>query len=123
MKYQKAKNIEFGMMITLVLLIISLWMKNNLYRYAIVTLLVAMLVPILYTPFAWLWFRMAKLLEQATSKTGLFLIFFMIITPVGFIRRLTGKDTLQLKRFKRDKRSVLEEKVHHYTQDDMKKQF
>jgi len=123
MKYQKAKNIEFGMMITLVLLIISLWMKNNLYRYAIVTLLVAMLVPILYTPFAWFWFRMAKLLEQATSKAGLFLIFFMIITPVGFIRRLAGKDTLQLKRFKRDKRSVLEEKVHHYTQDDMEKQF
>jgi len=119
----KAKNIEFGMLVTLVLLVISFWMKNNLYVYAIVTLLVAMLVPVLYTPFAWCWFRLARLLEQVASKLILFLIFFIIITPVGIIRRFTGKDTLQLKRFRKDRQSVFEEKSHQYTQHDLEKQF
>jgi uncharacterized membrane protein len=91
--------------------------------YGIVTLLVAMLVPVLYTPFAWCWFRMAKILEQVASKLILFLIFYLIITPMGVIRRMTGKDTLQLKRFRKDKQSVFEERNHHYTQTDLKKQF
>jgi predicted membrane protein len=123
MKSEKAKNIEFGMMVSLILLIISLWMRNDLYRYSIVTLLIAMLVPVLYTPFARLWFHTAKLLEQTTSKIVLLPVFFIIITPVGIIRRLTGKDPLQLKRFNKDKRSVFEEKTHQYTQQDMEKQF
>lgn len=123
MKTQKAKNIEFGMLVTLVLLVITLWKRNDWYMYAIVTLAAAMLVPVLYTPFAWLWFRMAKLLEQTTSKAILFLIFFIIITPVGIIRRLTGKEALQLKRFHKDKRSVFEVKKLHYTRKDMEKQY
>ena len=123
MKPQKTKNIEFGMMVTLVLLIITLWKRNDWYLYAIITLAVAMLIPVLYTPFAWFWFRLAKILEQTTSKIILFLVFFIVITPVGIIRRLTRKDTLQLKRFQKDKRSVFEEKEHRYTQKDMEKQF
>ena len=123
MKSQKAKNIEFGMMVTLVLLIITLWKRNDWYMYAIITLAAAMLVPVLYTPFTWLWFRLAKLLEQTTSKVILFLIFFVVITPVGIIRRLAGKDTLHLKCFQKDKQSVFEEKRHHFTQKDLEKQF
>jgi len=123
MKTQKTKNIEFGMMVTLVLLIISLWMNNNLYKYAIVTLLAAMLFPVVYTPFEWFWFRLAKVLEQASSKVILFLIFFIVITPVGVIRRLTGKDALHLKRFHKERKSVFVEKNHHYTLKDMEKQF
>jgi len=123
MKTQKAKNIEFGMLVTLVLLVITLWKRNDWYMYAIVTLAAAMLFPVLYTPFAWFWFRLAKLLEQTTSKAILFLIFFIIITPVGIIRRLTGKEALQLKRFHKDKRSVFEVKKLHYTRKDMEKQY
>ena len=111
------------MLVTLILLILSLWLKIDLYAYAIATLSVALIVPVLYAPFAWLWFRLAKLLEQATSKAVLFLIFFLIIMPVGLIRRLAGKDTLQLKRFNKDKQSVFEEKNRPYTQNDMEKQF
>jgi len=123
MRSQKAKNIEFGMMVTLVLLIIMLWKRNDWYIYAIATLAAAMLFPVLYTPFAWLWFRMTKLLEQTTSNMIVFLIFFLVITPVGIVRRLTGKDTLQLKRFHHDKRSVFEKTERRYTQKDMEKQF
>jgi len=123
MRLQKTKNIEFGMLVTFALLIITLWKKNDWYLYAIVTLAVAMLVPVLYTPFAWLWFRMSKLLEQATSNLIVFLIFFIVITPVGIIRRLTGKDTLQLKRFHKDKQSVFEEKERCFRRKDMEKQF
>ena len=123
MKPQKTKNIEFGMLVTLILLILSLWLNNDWYKFAVVTLAVALLVPVLYTPFAWLWFRFAQLLEQAMSKIVLFLIFFTVIMPVGVFRRIIGKDTLRLKRFYKDKTSVFEEKKHLYAQKDMEKQF
>ena len=123
MKSRKVKNIEFGMLVTFVLLIVTIWKRNDWYIFAIVTLVVAMLVPVLYTPFAWLWFRMAKLLEETTSKIIVFLIFFIVITPVGIIRRFIGKDTMQLKRFHKDKGSVFVERDHRYMQKDMERQF
>ena len=123
MKTPRTKNIEFGMLVTFVLLILSLWLKNDWYKFAVVTLAVALLIPALYTPFTRLWFGFAKLLEQATSKVVLFLIFFTVITPVGVFRRIAGKDSLRLKRFHKDKTSVFEEKKHLYTQKDLKKQF
>ena len=123
MKTQRTKNIEFGMLVTFVLLILSLWLKNDWYRYAVVTLAVALLIPVLYTPFTRLWFGFAKILEQVTSKVVLFLIFFTVITPVGVFRRIAGKDTLRLKRFRKDKTSVFEEKKKLYTQKDLEKQF
>ena len=123
MKTQRTKNIEFGMLVTFVLLILSLWLKNDWYRYAVVTLAVALLIPVLYTPFTRLWFGFAKLLEQVMSKVVLFLIFFTVITPVGIFRRIAGKDTLRLKRFRKDKTSVFEEKKQLYTQKDLEKQF
>ena len=123
MKPQKTKNMEFGMLVTLILLILSLWLNNDWYKFAVVTLAVALLVPVLYTPFAWLWFCFAQLLEQAMSKVVLFLIFFIVIMPVGVFRRIIGKDTLRLKRFHKDKTSVFEERKYLYTQKDMEKQF
>lgn len=116
----KKQNTEFGMVVTFVLLVVSLWFKIDCYVFATIALLVSMLFPVLYTPFAWVWFRLAKLLELVMSKVTLFLVFFLVVTPVGLARRLAGKDNLRLKN---DQKSMLVDRTHLYEAADLEKQF
>ena len=48
-------------------------------------------------PFNKLWFKFGLLLGKIISPIVLGLIFFVIITPVGLLMRLAGRDELQLK--------------------------
>jgi hypothetical protein len=119
----KKENIEFGMTLTLVLLVISWWFGKQLVGVSIICLLICLLAPRLYTPFTKIWFRLAKGLEKLMSKVILFLIFFLVVTPVAIIRRLLGKDSLHLRNFAKNNRSVWMERSHSYTKDDFEKQF
>lgn len=118
----KKQNTEFGLVVSLVILIISLWFKIDLYVFAVITLLVSLLFPKLYTPFTWLWFGLAEILERVMSKVLLFLIFFLVITPVGLIRRMFGKDNLHTGRSK-NKNSLFENQIHTYTPEELERQF
>ena len=51
------------------------------------------------------------------------IVFFLVITPVGRIRRLCGIDSLRLRQFKKGRRSVLTDRNHVYTPDDLKNIF
>ncbi|GHT88108.1 hypothetical protein FACS189474_2690 [Bacteroidia bacterium] len=119
----KKENIEFGMTLTLVLLVISWWFGKQLVGVSILCLLICLLFPGLYTPFTKIWFSLAKGLERLMSKIMLFLIFFLVITPVAGIRRLLGKDSLHLRDFANHSRSAWIERTHSYAKDDLDKQF
>ena len=118
----KQQNTGFGLVASLVILAMSIWYKIDLYIFAVITLLISLLLPKLYTPFAWLWFGLAKLLEQFMSKVVLFLIFFLVVTPVGLIRRMLGKDSLHTGVSKKQK-NFFETQIHKYEAVDLEKQF
>ncbi len=44
-----------------------------------------------------LWFRFGLLLQKATHPLILGILFYGVITPIGLLMRLTGKDFLRLK--------------------------
>ena len=46
-----------------------MYFKIDLNVYAVVILLVSLLFPVLFTPFAWLWFGLASVVEAATSQS------------------------------------------------------
>lgn len=119
----KKENVEFGMTLTLILLVISWWFGKQLVGVSIICLLICLLAPGLYTPFSKIWFGLAKGIELLMSKVILFLIFFFVVTPVAVIRRLLGKDSLYLRSFAKDNRSVWMERLHSYTKNDLEKQF
>lgn len=52
---------------------------------------------VLQHPSRW-WMRFAHVLGWINSRVLLSIFFFLIITPVGFIMRLTGWDALRIKR-------------------------
>jgi large-conductance mechanosensitive channel len=49
------------------------------------------------TPFNKLWFRFGIFLGKIISPVIMGIIFFLVVTPIGLIMRLLGKDVLNLK--------------------------
>lgn len=58
-------------------------------------------VPVWLAPLNGLWLKFGALLHRITSPIILGIMFFGVITPVGWIMRLAGKDFLRMK-FDRD---------------------
>lgn len=64
---------------------------------AILLALVAWLRPALLTSLNKVWTRFGLLLGAVVSPIALGVLFFLVITPIGLLMRLTGKDPLRLK--------------------------
>jgi hypothetical protein len=47
------------------------------------------------------------------------LIFLVFVLPVGMFRKLTGKDSLKIKMFRKSGRSVFIERNHKFTKEDL----
>jgi hypothetical protein len=62
-------------------------------------------------------------LNKISTTVLLTLVFFLILTPVALIRRLTGADPLRLKQFKKGRGSVLVDRNHSWSQQDCKNLF
>jgi hypothetical protein len=98
---------DTGMALALLfLIIINLWGVYRLVPVAMVLLIITMVWPQAFRPVAGLWFGFAHLLGTFMSNVILTVLFFVLVTPIGLIRRLLGADTLQLKKWKKDEDSV-----------------
>ena len=68
---------------------------------ALVFLAVSLVAPAVLGPLNRLWLKFGELLHRITSPVILGIMFFGVITPVGWLMRLMGKDLLRMK-FDRD---------------------
>lgn len=115
---------ETGILLVMVLIIYGWYIEE--WKFAIIgaaVLLISLIIPVLFKPLAFLWFGLAKLLSFITSNLLLFLLFYLLVTPVGLFRKMLGKDSLKLKDFKRSTGSVLLERGHSFTSSDLKNPF
>jgi Saxitoxin biosynthesis operon protein SxtJ len=64
---------------------------------AIVFALVALVKPALLAGLNRLWMKLGVLLAKVVSPIALGILFYVVITPIGVVIRLTGKDPLRLK--------------------------
>ena len=67
---------------------------------AVVVLVVTMTVPLVFRPLSVVWFGFSHVLGTVMSKVLLAAVFYLIVTPVGVVRRLLGHDSLRLRAFK-----------------------
>jgi hypothetical protein len=65
---------------------------------AVVFALVALVKPALLSRLNRLWMKLGMLLGKVVSPIALGILFFGVLTPVGALLRLGGKDPLRLKR-------------------------
>ena len=118
-KIKISSNRSFGLVFFVVFLIIALWPLLNSGQIRIWSLCISLLFLILgimnsklLTPINSLWAKLGILLGSIISPIVMGFIFFAVVTPIGFIMRIIGKDLLRVKSdvneksywIKRDKR-------------------
>jgi len=98
----------FGLLFFVVFLLIALLplLKGKpphlvLLGIAMAFLAIALIVPRWLAPLNRLWMKFGELLHHIVSPIILGIMFFGVITPVGWLMRLMGKDLLRTK-FDRD---------------------
>jgi|MTBAKSStandDraft_1061840.scaffolds.fasta_scaffold00706_10 hypothetical protein len=103
----KAQAVDTGMALVLVCLLLGLFRDRPGWFVAAAALLVLnMTAPALFKPAARVWLGLAHLLGSVMSRVLLTLVFCLVVTPVGLVRRAMGRDSLRLKQFKKDDSSV-----------------
>ena len=98
---------DTGMAMVLICLLLGYWGKfPKFLPVSLVLLIITMAWPKAFTPLAGLWFGLSHLLSSVVSRVLLTIVFFVIVTPIGLIRRLIGADAMQLKKWKQGRDSV-----------------
>jgi hypothetical protein len=111
---------DTGMALTLICILIGYFGgKQGFIGGAVALLLVTMIWPDVYKPAAKLWFGLSHVLGTVMSGALLSMLFFTLVVPVGLARRAMRKDSLQLRKWKKDHASVFRVRDHKFTPVDI----
>src|SRR4030042_4728823 len=107
---------DSGMVLVFILLLLFSYLNNNIYllRSAIIILIINMIYPSIFKPFAFFWFGLAKILNMFVPKILLSIVFFVFILPFAFMFRIFKRDLLYLKKFKKGSDSVFKFRNHKF---------
>ena len=122
-----SSNRNFGFVFFIVFLIISLWPlqhEGQIRIWSIVISLIFLILSLmnskLLTPLNQLWSRFGLLLGNIVAPIVMGLVFFLVVTPVGIVMRIMGKDLIRKKLNKNNKSYWIKREKPIGT---MKKQF
>ena len=126
-KIKVNSNRSFGIVFFFVFLIISLWPLTNenplrvwSVFVAIIFLILGLMNSKLLTPLNILWFKFGKLLGFIIAPIVMGIVFFVVITPIGLIMKIIGKDLLNNKYNNKSKSYWINREK---TKSTMKQQF
>lgn len=123
-KMTKEKIKDAGMAIAFVCLFTGYFFHvQQLILLSIVFLLVNMIIPAIFHYPARALFFISDLLGSVMSKILLTVIYYVFVTPLGIIRRLAAKDSLQLKKWKQDKSTVFKIREHEFQSEDIERPY
>ena len=104
-KIKLPSNRNFGIVFSIVFLIISLWpllSQNEIRIWSLalsgIFLILGIVNSKLLLPLNKIWFRFGILLGNIIAPLVMGLVFFLVVTPTGIIMRFLGKDLLNLKK-------------------------
>ena len=104
-----SSNRSFGIVFFVVFFLVAVYplIHNEEIRIwsliiSIIFLILGLINSRILDPLNKLWFKFGILLGKIVSPIIMGIIFFLVVTPIGFIMRILGKDLLNLK-FNRNK--------------------
>ena len=126
-KIKIGSNRNFGLVFFFVFLIVCLWPLLNGGPFRIWSIVIAIIFLILglvnsklLTPLNKLWFKFGLFLGTIVSPFVMGIIFFLVITPIGFVMKIIGKDLLNIKHDNKKKSYWIN---RDKTKSTMKQQF
>ena len=123
-KMNRDQSRDTGMAMVLLALLLYLKTRRNGLLYAAIVLhVVNMIVPRIYAPVAVVWLGLSHVLGTVMSKVLLSILFFGLVTPIGVLRRLFGKDSLKLRQFKASEESAMLVRNHLFVGHDIEKPY
>ena len=123
-KLTKEQCKDAGMAFSLIFILIAVFTGSEYALYAAGGFLViTMTAPGLLKPLAIFWFWLARVIGTVVSRLILGIVFFLVVTPVALIRRLSNKDSLRLREFKGGRSSVMDKRNHTFGPKDIEKPF
>jgi hypothetical protein len=129
-KIEQGSERGFGLVFAAFFLIISLLplFKHGAVHYwalaiAMAFAVVAFVVPQILKPLNILWFKFGMLLGAIIAPLVMIVIFFLVVTPIGLLMRLLGKDPLRLRRKETEKTYWIPRKRDENQPSSMKNQF
>ncbi len=124
-KKLKSFGITMGIACVVIGLVLFFQHKNAI-AYAIISagfFLAAMVIPGLLKPLYFFWMKLAFLLAWINTRLILFLIFYLIFTPIGLILKLLRKDLLDKKINKAEKSYWRKKEKNEFGLASYEKQF
>ena len=125
-KIKMGSNKSFGIVFFIVFLIIAFWPFVSFSTFKIWPLLISIIFLILglmnskiLSPLNKIWFKFGILLGSIVSPIVMSIIFFVIITPIGIIMKMLGKDLLNKKYNKQNSYWIIKDN----SKNSMKQQF
>ena len=123
-KMTKDQCKDTGMAIALLFLLVFVKTRRNGWLYAALAVqVIDMVLPKIFAPVAVVWFGLAHILGTIMSRVLLSILFFGLVTPVGVLRRLLGKDSLKLRAFKASEESAMLVRNHLFIAKDIEKPY
>ena len=121
-----ASNRSFGIVFFVFFLLIGLWPLLNgkdLMLWSVLIsfffLILGILNSKLLTPLKLFWIKLGEILGRFVAPVVMAIIYFIILTPIGLLMRLVGKDLLNTKFLKKNSYWIKREK----NIGSMKRQF
>ena len=103
-KIEVSSNRSFGLVFFVVFLIIGLWPLLNEGQFKIWSLFFSLFFLVLgllnsklLTPLNLLWTKFGILLGNVFAPIVMSFIFFLVVTPIGLLMRIMGRDLLRTK--------------------------
>ena len=100
-----SSNKSFGIVFAIVFFLIALWpiIKSDDIRIwslilSIIFLILGIMNSSILTPLNKIWFRFGIFLGNFIAPVVMGIIFFFVVTPIGLIMRLLGRDLIKLKK-------------------------
>ena len=97
-------NKGFGLLFSIVFLLIGLWplIKGDnprviFFPIALIFLILGLMNAKILSPLNGLWIKFGEILGKIIAPIVMALIYFIILTPLSFLVRMTGKDLLKVK--------------------------
>jgi hypothetical protein len=115
---------DTGMAMVLLLLIIALRVdRGGIVLAALVVQVIAMTVPRWFAPLAIVWLALSHAIGKVVSTILLSVVYAIIVTPVGLVRRFTGKDPLRLRAFRNGTGSAMIVRRHTFGPRDLERPY
>jgi hypothetical protein len=123
---KNSSNKNFGILFFIVFLIIGLWplyYSNPIKLWSVIVAVIFLILGLsnsrILSPFNKTWVKFGELLGKIIAPIVMFIVFFVILTPLSLIVRIFKKDLLKVKYSKEKSYWIKREK----NIGSMKKQF